>query len=62
MITDQMSMGDVFQTSCAKVISSPWRVSMVFAFQSENAFSFTLTLEMEVFWPTLVNSTRLRVR
>src|SRR5690606_11328247 len=38
----QTSTGDVFQTSCTKVISSPWRSSMALAFHAGNAFSFSL--------------------
>ncbi len=57
-----MSIGVVFHTSCAKAMSIACRFSMVAAFQAGNASSFALIREMDVFCPTSVSATKLRVR
>lgn len=60
--SQETSIGIVFQTSCAKAMSIVCRFSMVAAFHAGNASSFALIREMDVFCPTSVSSTRLRVR
>lgn len=61
-LSHQASIGVVFQTSCAKAMSIPCRFSMVAAFHPGNASSLALIREMDVFCPTSVSATRLRVR
>lgn len=59
---DQTSMAVVFQTSCARAMSSPWRFSMDAAFHAGKAASLALIREIDVFCPTSVSATKLRVR
>ena len=54
--------GVVFQTSCASAMSSAWRFSIDAAFHAEKDSSLALIREIDVFWPTSVSATRLRVR
>lgn len=58
----QTSVGVVFQTSCASAMSSAWRLSIDAAFHAGKASSLALIREIDVFWPTSVSATRLRVR
>lgn len=62
LLSQEISIGAVFQTSCAKVMSSVWRFSTDAAFHSGKASSLVLIREMDVFCPTSVSATRLRVR
>ena len=61
-LLNQTSIGVVFQTSCAKAMSIAWRFSMDAASQLGNASSLALIREMDVFCPTSVSATKLRVR
>jgi hypothetical protein len=56
----QTSIGVVFQTPRASAISMPCRFSIDAASHVGNASNFSLILEMDVFCPTLVSSTKLR--
>jgi len=58
----QSSIGVVFQTSRASAISMPCRFSIDAESHAGNASNFSFILEMDVFCPTLVSSTKLRVR
>ncbi len=61
-LSRQTSIGVVFHTSRASAMSMLCRFSIDAASQEGNASNFSLILEIDVFCPTLVSSTKLRVR